>query len=341
MRFLNNLLDALLLKHKLSKSKPSPASRTVVVYYKTNAPIPVLLGGIRIPLWAVSKAWIEKNSRSFKASQGWIDMGAPDSPNHKPFLERYPPGACNYVDRRSMRAKTEASGPTVSPPHSEPPLRSNSPAPMLQDGNVGLPEGFAQEIPLGLPGPIPQLPAAAPQANAPHIFNPNPLLQGEAGTIVVNPPQLLAPHFQLPPPPPQVVQPMPTPSMQLASNTQPPQPPQLSLQQSHRLPGDPMPPPPPLFPVNPANGVAPNDLAAPNEAKEPRDKGQPVKQTVKPRTVKLKVGRNAGDQDKAAANPETGKKKGKGSKGGSGGGAGKRKRGGVKEQVGEPGDEAE
>ena len=137
-----------------------------MVYYKTNAPIPVLLGGIRIPRWAISDAWIAKNSRAFKASQGWIDMDASDTPDHKTFLDRFPPRARNYVDQRPKRVKTEASDPTMSPPHSEPPSRSNSPAPMPQDGNVELPEGFAQGISLGLPGPIPEPPAAKQRLDA-------------------------------------------------------------------------------------------------------------------------------------------------------------------------------
>lgn len=43
---------------------------------------------------------------------------------------------------------------------------------MLQDGNVGLPEGFAQEIHLGLLGPIPQPPAVAAQVDALRIVDP-------------------------------------------------------------------------------------------------------------------------------------------------------------------------
>ncbi|KAF8597481.1 hypothetical protein BDV93DRAFT_609641 [Ceratobasidium sp. AG-I] len=180
-----DVLDALSLKDKLSKKKkPSPASRTVVVYYKTNTPIPVLLGGIRIPLWAISPTWIKNNSNAFRDSQGSIDMTATDPPDVKTLLTSFPPRTRNYVNRRPIRAKTETLHTAESPPHSEAPLPLDNPSFVPVDADVPL------EI---IPGPPEMI-------NEARILDPTiePSLQGEAGTIVV--PHALPPPVNPPPP---------------------------------------------------------------------------------------------------------------------------------------------
>lgn len=99
-----------------------------------------------------------------------------------------------------------------------------------------------------------------------------------------------------------------------------------------RSAGDPMPPPPLLFPDDPPAGTDPDSAAVPNEPKEPKCKGQPAKRERKPRAAKSKAGGNANDQGEPTGGRGAGKK-GQGGKKGTGAG-GKKRNGGNQDEAG-------
>ncbi|KAG9082941.1 hypothetical protein FRC06_004763 [Ceratobasidium sp. 370] len=112
------ILDALALKHKVSKTKASPATKAIIVYYKTNSPIPVLLGGLCIGRWCVDDDWARKNPEAFEEGRCYIDVEAKNPPDVTELLSKFPPRPRTYVPRRPPRVKGTIQ--PLSPPHTEP-----------------------------------------------------------------------------------------------------------------------------------------------------------------------------------------------------------------------------
>ncbi|KAG8728109.1 hypothetical protein FRC10_005293, partial [Ceratobasidium sp. 414] len=112
------ILDVLSLKHKLSKTKPSPATKADIAHYKTNSPIPSLPGGLCIARWGLSDDWVKNNPKAFAEGQCYVNMEATNPPDITQLLMKFPPRPRTCIPHRPLRAKGPAWPP--SPPHAEP-----------------------------------------------------------------------------------------------------------------------------------------------------------------------------------------------------------------------------
>ncbi|KAF8598440.1 hypothetical protein BDV93DRAFT_561373 [Ceratobasidium sp. AG-I] len=100
---------------RMNGGKVSHATKTQVVYFKTDAPIPNLGNDKAHPGWTVSKAWRAKYPEEYEESRYLIDATWAQPPNFSQLLEKYPPKKRVYVDRRPKPARSVA-GRSISPP---------------------------------------------------------------------------------------------------------------------------------------------------------------------------------------------------------------------------------
>jgi hypothetical protein len=113
----NQIMDAFRLKQKTLVKKISPATCQNIIYFQTNTPLPTLRSGGLIPLWSISKTWMEQHNDTYLASQYLINMNSTVKPNSiKSFLHKYPPLPRTYVGKRPTPAKT-ANVPGASAEH--------------------------------------------------------------------------------------------------------------------------------------------------------------------------------------------------------------------------------